>query len=227
MLTSTAVETPNVQTRSLEEAVRATWFAAVPGLLDSLIHDARNPLNALTLNLEVLTEKLRALPTPLPAADKNLRAIREQVFRVDAILRKFAEFLSVRPTGEGEVNLSEWLAKALEILGHEARSGRVKVLSEIEAGLRVRFAEVAMAPFVALQPVLRGIQRCVPGGEISVSLAREGERVALTVTDSAEGNPETHSEVLSSLEWICVQSGGSVSARGADFRVVLPLVRQP
>lgn len=227
MLTSTTVEIPDVRTQALEKMVRATWFAAVPGLVDSLIHDARNPLNALTLNLEVLTEKIRALPNPLPAADKNLRAIREQVFRVDAILRKFADFLAARPAGEGEANLSELVVRAVEVLGHEARSGRVRMLSRIDAGLKVRLGELSAAPFVALQPVLRGIQRSVPGGEISVSLAQEGERVRFTVTDSAGSGPETHADVLSSLEWVCTQNGGSISVRGADCQVVLPLVHQP
>ncbi|HME91896.1 MAG TPA: histidine kinase, partial [Myxococcaceae bacterium] len=146
------MEPPNFQAQALETMVRASWFAAVPGLVDSLIHDARNPLNALTLNLEVLTEKIHALPNSLPAADKNLRAIREQVFRVDSILRKFAEFIAARPAGQGEANLSELVVRAVEVLGHEARSGRVRMLSQIEPGLKVRFAELSAAPFVALQP---------------------------------------------------------------------------
>ena len=34
-------------------------YGAVPALMDSLLHDVRNPLNALAINLEVLAEKLK------------------------------------------------------------------------------------------------------------------------------------------------------------------------
>ncbi len=227
MLTSTTVGAPNLPKKSLEQLIRAVWFAAVPGLFDSLIHDARNPLNAVTLNLEVLSEKLRALPNRMPSVDKNLRAIRAQVTKLDAILRRFAEFISARPVGEGEANLSDLVGRAVEVLGPEARAARVKLLAQIEPGLKVHFQEASAAPFVALHALLRAIQRSEPGGEVRVLVGREGDGVGLSVTHSAQVRGETHADVLSALELACVQNGGSVSVRGGEWRVVLPLVHQP
>ena len=42
-----------------ELVFEAAVQAASNRLMDSLVHDARNPLNALSINLEVLTEKLK------------------------------------------------------------------------------------------------------------------------------------------------------------------------
>src|SRR6476646_8256161 len=75
--------------------VQAAKYALVQRLIDSMLHDARNPLNALAINLDVLTEKLRG-PDRLvpPNQEKNLKAMREQIFRVDGILKTFSDYLA-------------------------------------------------------------------------------------------------------------------------------------
>ncbi len=41
-----------------DPVVDAARYGAVPTLMDSLLHDVRNPLNALSIHLDVLTAKL-------------------------------------------------------------------------------------------------------------------------------------------------------------------------
>jgi hypothetical protein len=72
------------------------------------------------------------------------RAMREQVFKVDLILRNFSEFLVVgAPSMLSELNLSDVVERALEVLGHEARKRRVKVKAEVEPGLSARLDDPA------------------------------------------------------------------------------------
>ena len=45
--------------------------------------------------------------------------MREQILRVDAILRRFSDFIAPRPVARGEVDFSELVLKALDVVGHE------------------------------------------------------------------------------------------------------------
>ena len=51
---STAVTSVPAVQEGPDPVVGAARYVAVPTLMDSLLHDVRNPLNALSINLEVL-----------------------------------------------------------------------------------------------------------------------------------------------------------------------------
>src|SRR5687767_9977504 len=66
--TSTAVGRASKEDASPELTIGAARQAANQRLMDSLLHDVRNPLNALSINLDVLTEKIRREHGEIPAA---------------------------------------------------------------------------------------------------------------------------------------------------------------
>lgn len=110
-----------------EAALRAAYLVA-SRLMESLLHDARNPLNAVAINLEVVAEKLKDDEGKIPeSVERNLKSMREQVYRVDAILREFSDFIAPRLGTSGDLELGPLLSRALEVVGHEARKRRVKV----------------------------------------------------------------------------------------------------
>ncbi|MHA7631305.1 histidine kinase dimerization/phospho-acceptor domain-containing protein [Corallococcus sp. M7] len=91
-----ASSVPSVQEVS-DPVVGAARYDAVPPLMDSLLHDVRNPLNALAIHLEVLSEKLKGESGQVPATqEKNLKAMREQIARVDGLLKLFSDFMVFR-----------------------------------------------------------------------------------------------------------------------------------
>ena len=224
MVISTAVTSVPAQTAGPREAaddvLDAARYAAVPPLMESLLHDVRNPLNALAINLEVLTEKLKGEDGEVPAGQaKNLRAMREQVARVDGILRQFAEFLVHRGGNAGEASLSETLERVLGVLGHEGRRRRIKVQPTIEAGLAVRLPDVSELGFVLLQPVLRAFERAEAGSEVSISARGEGTRVVLEVVEATDiAAPRT----AAGLECACARLGVELQLRGGTSRLVFP-----
>jgi len=155
-----------------------------------MLHDARNPLNAMAINLEVLHEKLKDETGAVdPALEKNLRAMREQVYRVDLTLRTFADFLINTPERLPDATLADVLPRAVEVLGHQARTGRVKLKLEMEPGVTVRLGDSAALRFLAYHSILRAVERSAPGSEVEISLQRAGERAALRVQDAGDGEP--------------------------------------
>jgi len=204
----------------LDRAVQEVVLEATPTLVDSLLHDARNPLNALAINLEVLTDKLRQ-PDGLGGADRNLRAMREQIFRVDTILRRFADFLAPRPSGGGEAKLSELVEAALEVAGHEAHKKRLRLIARVEPDLKAWLPYAWSARFLTLQIILRAIGRAQPGSDVEVSLSRQSGAPLLIVTETGSAS-EDGANLTHVLERVSGQIGAALTVRGSECRLAFP-----
>ncbi|WP_223757352.1 histidine kinase dimerization/phospho-acceptor domain-containing protein [Myxococcus sp. RHSTA-1-4] len=202
--------------------VGAARYGVVATLMDSLLHDVRNPLNALAIHLEVLSEKLKAETGQVPASqEKNLKAMREQIQRVDGILRQFSEFIVHRPGTPGEADLSEAATRALGVLAHEGRKRRVQVQVAVEAGVRVRLADTSELGFFLTQALLRAFRRADGGGAVRVRVRAEGDSAVLEVEDT--GAPvESQPDVVAALELRCAQLGVEALLRAGQCRLVFP-----
>ncbi|HXN41127.1 MAG TPA: histidine kinase dimerization/phospho-acceptor domain-containing protein, partial [Myxococcaceae bacterium] len=83
---------------TVDPVIGGLQWQTARALVLGLLHDARNPLNALAINLEVLTDKLRQSEAPA-TGEKNVKAMREQIRRIDSMLRRFGDFLAPRALG--------------------------------------------------------------------------------------------------------------------------------
>lgn len=223
--TSTAAELNDGSSEGSDDlAVGAARNALVQRLVDSLLHDVRNPLNALSINLDVLTEKIRRDLGEVPASqEKNLKVMREQIFRVDGILRQFAEFLAPRRDPSRSVfDVSEIVKQALSVLGHECRRAMVKVRQMIEPDLKTS-GDAAALRFLAVQVLLRGVIRAGAEGELDVTLQREERGIALRVRDGGGDPREPFAHAALALQQVASRLGGSAEMEGSEARIFLPL----
>jgi signal transduction histidine kinase len=201
--------------------IAAARFALTSRLFDSLLHDVRNPLNALSINLDVLTEKVRGPDGRVPPAlEKNLKAMRDQIFRVDGILRQFAEVLvpHVRP-GETRLNVSELLQKAQVVAGHEFRRSRVQLNARIDPEVVVVTRDTGAVGFIIVETLLRAVARSAAGEAVDLSLGAEGSQAVLRILDATGVAPEPTPgllEALPSLERAC---GAHVRINRAEVEI--------
>ena len=224
MVSSTAVTSvPSVQ-EATDPVVGAARYGAVPALMDSLMHDVRNPLNALAIHLEVLSEKLKAETGQVPPSqEKNLKSMRDQIQRVDAILRRFAEFIVNRPGVPGDAELSETVTRALEVLAHESRKRRLQVRPTIAAAVRARLSDTGELGFLVVQALMRAYGRSEQGAEVLVSVRAEESRAVLEVVDASASPEENTPEAVAALELRCGQLGVELQLRAGVCRLTFPL----
>ncbi|HYH95605.1 histidine kinase dimerization/phospho-acceptor domain-containing protein [Hyalangium sp.] len=213
---------PAVQ-EGADPVVGAARYVAVPPLMDSLLHDVRNPLNALSINLEVLSEKLKGETGEVPASQaKNIKAMRDQIQRVDGILRQFADFIVLRGGSAGDVGLSETTKRSLDVVAHESRRRRLKLQISIDPDLRVRLQDTTELSFFLIQALLRAFGRSEAGTEVGVAVRAEGSVAVLEVTDSAGSAPESVPDVVAALGLRCAQLGVDFQIRGGVCRFLFP-----
>ncbi|HEX8824495.1 MAG TPA: histidine kinase dimerization/phospho-acceptor domain-containing protein [Archangium sp.] len=225
MITSTAASSsaPSVR-EGADPVVDAARYGAVPTLMDSLLHDVRNPLNALSIHLEVLSEKLKGDTGQVPPSqEKNLKSMRDQIQRVDAILRRFSEFIVSRAGAPGDVELSETVTRALEVLAHESRKRRLQVRPSVTAGVRARLSDTGELPFLVVQALMRAYGRSEAGAEVTVSVRTEETRAVLEVVDATPSPAENAPEVVAALELRCAQLGVDLRMQAGLCRLTFPL----
>jgi signal transduction histidine kinase len=225
VITSTAASSgaPPLRERA-DPVVEAARYGAVPTLMDSLLHDVRNPLNALSIHLEVLSEKLKLETGQVPPSqEKNVRAMREQIQRVDGILRRFTDFIVSRPGSPGDADLSEMVTRAIEVLAHESRRRRLQVRPTVGAGVRARLADTGELGFLVVQVLMRAYARSGSGAEVTVTVRAEGAQAVLEVVDASPSTMESAPEAVAALEVRCAQLGVELLLRAGTCRLIFPL----
>ncbi|MFQ5845765.1 MAG: histidine kinase dimerization/phospho-acceptor domain-containing protein, partial [Planctomycetota bacterium] len=150
-------------------------------LAGGLVHEIKNPLSTLKINLALLKEDLEAA---LPR-DRQLRRraalLEEEVERLEAVLEDFVRYAGLRRLERERVNLAELVAQVLEVL----RPGFVR--DGIEVQSRLRPVEVDVDPRLvrqALLNILLNAQEAVErGGRIRVEGGLRDARAVVCIED--------------------------------------------
>jgi len=153
----------------LEQSERSTALTRVIG---GVAHDIKNPLNAMALQLAILSEKLSGEGEQAAATGPHLAALREQVGRVNEVLRRF---LDVTDPGAplGYVELGALLADVAGLFAHEARRRRIQLVAEPPRGSARTAGDPARVGRLLLV-LLAGAMAATPdGGRVEASVESE------------------------------------------------------
>lgn len=189
-------------------------------LVDSMLHEARNPLNAIAIHLEIVCEKVRRAGASTQV-DSNLQAIRTQLSRVDELLKKFGSFMLPKKRGGGTFPLSSAAELAVELLGYECRRKNLELAARIEPGLSVQTADRSVASSLVLALLLRSLDRAPSGSQVEVSVAAESGKVSVVVSDFGVRESDEDFHRLA-LEALCIQTGAELNSREDALVVTFP-----
>ncbi len=170
---------------ALEHAMRSVAFGRVAS---GIVHDYKNPLNAMALQIALLSEKLSGSDAASTAAAGHLSALRDQVVRVNEILRRF---LDVADPGApmGFTDVGALVADAAALLGHEARRRRVEVTVEPPLGAIRTSCDPGRVARLVLGLLARALAETPDGGKLAVRTAANGANVTLGL-EHAAGDPD-------------------------------------
>jgi signal transduction histidine kinase len=215
--------TSETQCQPTETAVGIPAALSQLRLVDSMIHEARNPLNAIAIHLEIVNEKLRKAGASV-GVDSNLQAMRSQLARVDELLKKFSSFMLPTKRGDGAFPLSSTVELAVELLDYERRRKNVVVKARIEPGLAVQCTERSAASSLVLALLLNSLDRTPSGSQVEVSVTAENGKVAVVVSDSGKQELEADFHNVA-LEALCIQSGAKLIRREEALVVTFPCIQ--
>ncbi|MCL4808085.1 MAG: HAMP domain-containing protein [Thermoanaerobaculia bacterium] len=231
--------------------------AEIGHLAAGLAHEIKNPLNALSLGLDVLRRRHRPADEDA-AADQAARieALRGEIDRLATLINNFLAFGRPLSLTVAPVDAVALVRDTLADLSETAEQARVKLETALPGGLPRVLADGSLlksAVWNLAQNGIQGMER--EGGTLHVSARQvapspdEGPRLVLAFEDEGHGIDVAHLPRLfepwfstkeggvglglAMVKRIVEEHGGRVEAenregaRGAAFRIWLPLALPP
>ena len=156
-------------------------------LTRELVHEIRNPLNSINLNLQILEEDL-SVENPSSPSDlqQRVRRIRGEVERLDRILTDFGRYAKLPPLTFETCNLAMLIEEVLDFNEPEAQRQKVQVNREIQELPPVQLDQSQFKQAL-LNLIINGVQAMEAGGSLTVRAKPFNGGIQIDVEDTGQG----------------------------------------
>jgi signal transduction histidine kinase len=225
--------------------VRAEQLAAVGRLSAKMAHEVRNPLGAITLNVDMLGDIVRECPGPAMAeAQELLQGIRNEVLALATVTDEYLVAARLpRPRLEKD-SLNDVLTELVGFLRPVGERQGVPLALELDPGLPPVAVDRTMLKQAVQNLVKNALEALAAGGHVTVSTARDAESALIRVADDGPGIPAEAADRLcepffttkprgtglglSIVRQVAREHGGDLTwtsrpGAGASFTIRLPL----
>ena len=183
---------------------------ALGRLTAGVAHEVKNPLNAMTIHLELLKQKLSAGAGP-EATDPHVDVIAREIRRLDDVVQGFLKFarpeeLTLRP-----VSPAELADEVLKTLAVEANVTGVRLESQVAPDVPNIEADAGILRQALLNLAKNAVQAMPRGGTLTIACAptKDG-RVEIRVKDTGEGIAPENLAKIFDLYFTTKQSGTGI-----------------
>lgn len=214
-LEARAQEKTEALRKAQAEIVQSEKLATLGYLSAGMAHEIRNPLNSISLFVQLLRSGLDD-PEKIDYTDKVLR----EVDRIDSILRKLLD-ASKRPKFEiGTVHIDQVIDRTLEVFKPQIEFNRIRLERDylnIPPPLQADSSEIEQ---IFTNLFLNAIHEMSEGGTLRVELDHDDRNIFIRVGDTGKGIPQEH---LSNIfdPFFTTKSSGT----GLGLAVVLRIVK--
>lgn len=179
------------RTRKLtEEMIESERLSVLTLLAAGVAHELGNPLNSLTIHLQLLDRKLKARDPRLhEELSPFLATARGELERLDIIIEQFLQ--AVRPTQPRTepADLNALLREAAQFLAHELKERNHEIALELHSRLPAMEVDPGQMKQAVYNVLRNASQAMEPGGKITVRSDYDDRGVAITVEDNGPGIP--------------------------------------
>lgn len=163
--------------------------ASLGRLTAGVAHEVKNPLNAMTIHLELMRQKLAGNVAAAPAIP-HVDVISREIRRLDDVVQGFLKFARPEEVSLQPVDLPELMGEVFKTIDAEARAVGVTLETNVEPGLARVEGDASMLRQALLNLAKNAVQAMPNGGRLHAGLhtARDG-RVELRLEDSGVGIP--------------------------------------
>ena len=185
-------------------------LAAVQRLTGGVAHEIKNPLNSITLLLEVLKMKT-------PDTVEEVEVISQEVRRLDRVVRTFLEFSRPVELDRQPLDVSELLHDILRFLQPDAESRRIKV--KMDGSKVLLSADEDLLRQALLNIHMNALESMPAGGDLQVSSFPQGGECVIRVQDSGVGIPKEELDKIFQLYYTTKVNGSGIGL-AQTFRAI-------
>lgn len=184
-------------------------LAAMGRMTSGIAHEIRNPLGI----IRAAGQHLQRLLAEAGIQDEIVDFIPEEVDRLDHILSGYLAFGSDRPAPAEEFELGASVRRSVGLLRDELLERGASVRWEAEPGTAAGFpvlGDPRRLQQVVLNLLLNARDAMPTGGEILVTMRREGLQVVLEIADQGEGLGGVDADRLFEPFWTTKEKGSGL-----------------
>jgi signal transduction histidine kinase len=228
-----------------ERMQRSSRLAALGQLTQRLVHEIRNPLSAMDINIQLLQER-RGASSEDPEIGRYLEIVSTETRRLNEVLRNAQLFSKPEPPDLESVDLHQIIRQVLFLIKEEAGCKEIELVDNLQAEESWVQADTDQMKQVFINLLKNSIEAMTEGGKLEVLSRNDstGTIVGVELVDTGSGIPmaKLHRVFdpyfttkkkgtglgLSIVHNILTQHGGSIDVsswlgEGTIFRIILPL----
>jgi PAS domain S-box-containing protein len=172
-----------------EQRIEDERTSSILLLAAGVAHELGNPLNSLTIHLQLVARKLKKLGKSPEAKSiqESIDVCREEVTRLDGIITHYLEAIRPSPPDLAETSLPEVLAEVLKFQKREFEDRGLAVEAETPAALPPVMADRNQLKQVFFNITKNAMESMQPGGRLVIKSRADDDSVYLLFGDSGSG----------------------------------------
>lgn len=177
---------------SMEERIESERISSIVRLAAGVAHELGNPLNSLTIHLQLIERKLKKLAEQADAAKlaESLQVCQGEVQRLDGIITNFLEAVRPQKPELNELGLVELVEEVLHVQEAELSDRQLEVKVEVDDDLPAILGDRGQIKQVFFNLIKNAMEAMQPGGSLRVLARSDDEYVYLQFVDTGSGISE-------------------------------------
>ena len=219
-------------------------LAAISRLTGGVAHEIKNPLQAITVHMEVLKSKLA---DQYDEVGVEIETIAREILRLDRVVKTFLDFTRPVDLKMRDIGMVALVEDVAALVGPSA--GRQNVHVEVDSDSEEIFVhgDPDLLKQAILNVVANGVEALKSGGLLRIQLAREADECCVSISDEGAGIAPEIREQIFHLYFTTKGKGSGIglavtfrvvqlhngtidftseSGRGATFRLRIPAIYQ-
>lgn len=177
---------------SMEERIESERISSIVRLAAGVAHELGNPLNSLTVHLQLIERKLKKLADQEEAEKlaESLQVCQGEVQRLDGIITHFLEAVRPQKPELNELDLVELVEEVLRVQEAELSDREIDVNVEVSDKLPAILGDRGQVKQVFFNLIKNAMEAMQPGGRLRILARRDDEFVYLQFVDTGSGISE-------------------------------------
>ena len=182
-------------------------IASIHRLTSGVAHEIKNPLNGITLHLELARAKVR---DDQPQLASELDVASKELVRLDRVVKTFLNFSRPMDLRMTECNLAEIVREVQSQASMLKGSDRVTFTFDSTVKNPIVLADRVLSKQAILNVLTNAIEAMPGGGEVHMGIQQQFGEYVVTVSDSGAGIPPEISERIYNLYFTTKPDGKGV-----------------
>ena len=191
-------------------------LGAISRLTGGVAHEIKNPLQAITVHLELLKSKLK---DEYDFVGPEIETIASEIQRLDRVVKTFLDFTRPIDLRMDDLEMAALAREVVALVGPSAARQNVRIELESEPGEVFIRGDRDLIQQAVLNVVVNGVEAMKNGGLLRIGVWQFGDECCLSVSDEGAGIPPEIREKIFHL-YYSTKGKGSGIGLAMTFRVV-------